>query len=525
MNQKRLPDLPIGVQTFDRMRTGKYVYVDKTQYVYELARTCTPYFLSRPRRFGKSLLVSTFKALFEAKKHLFEGTWLASSDWQWQKHPVVFLDISSLGHNTPEYLIQNLKEKFLEIASDYGVVIQDGSPGYMLNKLVINLARAYGPVVFLVDEYDKPIISKLHAPAQSEAFKAVMKDLYQPLKSLEACLRFVFLTGVSAFTSVSIFSDLNHLKILSAAPTAALLCGYTQEELESSYPEHIQLAMKRNKMTKEQLLEQMKFWYNGYSFTEPEDDLPRVYNPYSVINFFSEQRFANYWFTSGTPTFALEYARSSDLYPADLDGIEVKPAILNSLDTNNISITTVLYQSGYLTIKEYNARSQLYTLGFPNHEVSVSCVDALFRAVMKREPTALSKYAIELSDLFLQHTLTEERLKMVLAKICAEVPHTVGLQLEKDFQRLLWMALQFSGLEVRVEEATSLGSMDAVIMLNQRAYILELKVRGSAQKALQQIEEKRYEEKYANQGFAITKIGILFDADPAVRTVTEISIK
>ncbi len=521
---KHLPKLPIGIQSFEVLRSENFVYVDKTEHVYNLATQGSVYFLSRPRRFGKSLLCSTFKALFEAKKHLFEGTWIAGSDWQWQQHPIIYLSFASIAHDTPELLVRNLQNELVTIGKQYGVQIQHDTPGTMLKALILGLFVAHGPVVMIVDEYDKPIVRNLTNSPQVDAFKEIFKGFYGSIKDLGDRMRFFFLTGVSAFTSVSIFSDLNHMKILSAAPSAALLCGYTQAELETNYPEHIQAAMNANEQSREQVLEQLKLWYNGYSFTEPKQSLPRVYNPYSIINFFSEQRFANYWFTSGTPTFVLEYARNTQLTAANFEKVEVKPILLNALDTDNINITTVLYQSGYLTIKAYDHRTGIYTLGFPNYEVANSCVEALFRAQRKYEPTALSKYAVELSDLFTKNTLTEASLKLVLRKICAEVPSSVAMQREKDFQFLFWMALQFIGLPVDAEVSTTLGRLDAIITVGNNAYILELKAKGHVEDALFQIEDKRYAEKYANMGFAVTNIGILFDAAAEARSVEAVAI-
>ncbi len=433
MPEKRLQDLPIGIQTFEKLREQNYVYVDKTKDVYELARLTIPYFLSRPRRFGKSLLCSTFKALFEGKKHLFEGTWIASSDWQWQAHPVIHLDLSKISYESPEEFKKLLGEQLANIAISNGLALAIEQPGNMLSHLIKKLA-AKGPLpVCLIDEYDYPIITHLDENTQLEAYREVMQNFYKPLKPCEEHLRFLFITGVSQFAKMSIFSALNHLRILSSLASAATICGYTQAELEHSFGPWITRAAKHNHIKQADLLAKIKQWYNGYSFADPQKAPHRVYNPFSIVNFFGDENaeFKDYWFASVTPTFVLQYFKHHKFEVADFEQVEATFSDLNSLKPEDIKIPTLLYQAGYMTIQSYDANAHVCTLQFPNYEIAMACAQQLITYATKEDSTELSKLAIKLRDLFVNNTISDKTLAIVLKDICAHIPSAVAPQQEK----------------------------------------------------------------------------------------------
>ncbi len=524
MIQKKLQKLPIGIQTFEKLRTKNYLYVDKTKDIYELATTGEAYFLSRPRRFGKSLLCSTLEALFDNKKKCFEGTWIASSDWEWKQYPIISLSFARIKHATPKDLIENIKKQLNTIAKKYNLELEQATPGGMLDSLIILLAEKYGDgsVVMIVDEYDKPLINNLKDPKEVDAYRKVLKEFYSSLKDLDNEMHFLFITGVSKFSMVSIFSDLNHLEPLSLSPNVATICGYTQTELEDNFEEHLAKAEQKFGYTRKQLLAEIKQWYNGYCFTQPADAPERVYNPFSILNFFKTLQFRNYWFTSGTPSFALEYFKNHDFSVADFEQVGSSDIDLEALDPKSLDLTTVLYQTGYLTIQSWDQNNDNLVLGFPNREVARSCAEGLMKFVTGKNSSYVRKFAIELGALFTQDTVTAENLMGALIKLCAQIPSPISPERERGYQFLFWLALELTGINVFVEDPTAKGRIDITIIVGNKAYVIELKIRDSATAALQQIEKTTYAEKYTTQGKQVVKIGILFNID--AKTVTEISL-
>jgi hypothetical protein len=523
MIANKLLKLPIGVQDFEQLRSNNYLYVDKTQAIYGLVTQGYAYFLSRPRRFGKSLLCSTFKALFQGKKHLFQDTWIANSNWSWEKYPIINLDFSKFVYNSSAGLEFALQKNLLAVAQDLDIKIAVNLPGEMLANLVDQLYANGQKVVILIDEYDRPLINHLQDLDQVDAYRKLLKQFYSPIKELGHKLQFLFITGVSQFTQVSIFSDLNHLKNLSNSWQAATICGYVESELSTYFLEYLNIASKKYGCNNDQLLAQIKYWYNGYVFTDPAMSPMRIYNPFSVINFLDELRFDNFWFKSGTPTFIIDYFKDRDFEITDFESVLATDNQLSALLPEKLNITTLLYQTGYLTIKSYDQDSRLFTLGFPNAEVSESCADQLFELVTKKTAGPLFGFAKSLRKAFLEHKLG--LLLPTFKKICAYLPYTIHPNNERGYQMIFYLIMQFIGLDVIVEDPTALGRIDAVIKINQRVYLIDLKIRGYASQALEQIVERCYDEKYRAQGLVVTHIGIVFDSSPNVRTVTDIAIK
>lgn len=523
MGLKKLLKLPIGIQDFEQLRLNNYLYVDKTKDIYNLVTQGYAYFLSRPRRFGKSLLCSTFKALFQGKNNLFKDTWIASSDWVWDSYPIINLDFSKLVYNAPAGLEVALQKSLVETAKQFDIELAINLPGEMLANLVDKLYANGQKVVILIDEYDRPLINNLQDLKQVDAYRKLLKQFYSPIKELGYKLQFLFITGVSQFTQVSIFSDLNHLKNLSSSWQAATICGYIEPEIKTYFSQYLDIACHKYNCSKEQLLAQVKYWYNGYVFTDPAVSPMRVYNPFSVINFLDELRFDNFWFKSGTPTFIIDYFKDREFVIADFENVLATDNQLSALLPEKLNITTLLYQTGYLTIKSYDQDSRLFTLGFPNAEVSESCSDQLFELVTNKTAGPLFGFAKNLRLAFLEHKL--DLLLPTLKKICAYLPYTIHPNNERGYQLVFYLIMQFIGLDIIVEDPTALGRIDAVIKINNRVYLIELKIRGCATQALEQISERCYDEKYRAEGLIVTHIGIVFDASPNVRTVTEIAIK
>ncbi len=527
MIEKRLQKLPIGIQDFETLRNGNYLYVDKTKDVYEIATEGVAYFLSRPRRFGKSMLCTTLKALFTGKKHLFEGTWIGSSNWQWQEHPVIHLDFNELEHESPADLKKKLQARLIAIAIKHGINLEKNeSPGTLLLQIIKALAAPgkLQPVV-IIDEYDKPMINNLGNPALFEAYRDVLYNCYTPLKSLDSSLRFLFITGVSQFAKVSIFSALNHLKNLSGHPQAATVCGYTQAELEHNFADYIVKAAKKIGCSYDEMCAEIKRWYNGYAFMNPADAPHRLYNPFSIINFFDAVRldvvhFKNYWFESGTPSFAIDFFKNHAFSATDFEQVEAMGSTISALVPEKLNLTAVLYQTGYLTIKRYT--DQIYELGFPNYEVRASCIDGLLTFVYDVKPHVLHKLGTELYTLFTKDTLTEEALVDVLNRVCSQISYKLIPEKERIYQAILWAAMCTSGLNTNVEDATAKGRIDITITVNNHIFILELKIRGKADGAVQQIIDRRYAEKYITRGHKVTCVGIVIDAQE--RMITDCKI-
>ena len=521
MAKERLQDLPVNLQDFETLRRGNYLYIDKTQDVYELARPASPaYFLSRPRRFGKSMLCSTFRALFSNKKELFKDTWIGNSNWEWKQYPIIYLSMDNIGHKTPQILEAKLQESLAATAKEYGVRIKLDTPGDMLKNLILQLEQTSGKVVLLVDEYDKPLINNLDNIILLNQFRTIMKELYGCLKDFGSKMRFLFITGVSRFSMVSIFSDLNHLKILSDSPKAATLCGYTQAELEHNFSDYLKKATAKFGFSREQMLAEIKHWYNGYCFVNPTETPARVYNPFSITNFFDDLIFKNYWFSTGTTSFVINYFKEHPFVLTDFEHVKASATTLDALIPGNLNLTTMLYQTGYLTIDSHSGRT--FTLSMPNQEVRESCAEGLLNFMQNNTGSALLEFAQELKTLFQTNKVAETNLMTVLKKICTHIPYTIKPTNEKGYQLVFYLVLQMTGLDITVEEPTALGRIDAVIAIDNNIFILELKIKGSATKALRQVVDMRYAEKYLATGKSVTCIGAVFDTK--LRTMTKCQI-
>lgn len=366
---------PIGIQNFEKIRRGGYAYVDKTASMYKMVSEGSYYFLSRPRRFGKSLMVSTLEAFFSGKRELFEGLYAGSADWDWQQYPVLHLDLNVKKYATSEDLDKILNRHLEKWEQQYDSPYADRDiEERFLHVVELAYQKTGRQVVILVDEYDKPLLQAIGKPEMQSAYRATLKAFYGVLKSCDEYIKFALLTGVTKFGKVSVFSDLNNLIDISLDYEFYDICGITEEELLSVFSESIDALAERNRLTREECIAHLRQMYDGYHF---EEDAPGVYNPFSVLSTFKKNKFGSYWFETGTPTYLVTLLRRHQYDLEDMANSEVTADVLNSIDSESTNPIPVIYQSGYLTIKGYNERFKKYILGFPNEEVEEGFVKYL----------------------------------------------------------------------------------------------------------------------------------------------------
>ena len=504
-----LRKLPIGIQTFEDIRRDNYLYVDKTAFVWRIANTGNPYFLSRPRRFGKSLLLSTFEAYFKGKKELFEGLAIEQMEKEWRQFPVLHLDLNAKKYETPEDLNAMLNQHLEKWESQYGDEKKDRSPEERFSYVISRASEQAGcGVVVLVDEYDKPLLQTLCNIPLMEEYRQTLKAFYGVLKSSDRYLRFVFLTGVTKFAQVSVFSDLNQLNDISMKPQYATICGITMQELTHTFAPEIQQLAEHNGLTQEEALQKMKISYDGYHFCEFAEG---VFNPFSVLNLFDGYKFSNYWFQTGTPTFLVELLKKSEYDLRTLiDGVEASASSFTEyrIDANNP--IPLIYQSGYLTIKDYSSRFGNYLLEFPNDEVRYGFIDFLipyYTSVVDDERGFyIGKFILELENGDYDSFLT------LLQAFFADFPYELNDKSERHYQVVFYLVFKLMGQFTDVEIRSARGRADAVVKTPAYIYIFEFKLNGTAEEALQQIDDKGYLIPYQADGRKLIKIGVEFSA-------------
>ena len=504
-----MKNLPIGIQSFSELRENDFLYIDKTEHIFELVSGSKVYFLSRPRRFGKSLLVSTLKELFLANKELFKDLWIEDKI-EWVKYPVVHFDFAKA-----DYKQMGLTNYFLstinKIAVEYDMEINSTTIGFALEELIQKLHKKYNQqVVLLIDEYDKPIIDFLGKDQIDIAVenREIMKEFYSPIKSLDNELRFFFMTGVTKFSKVSIFSDLNHLLDISLSSFSSTLLGYTEKEIIFYFDEYIKETAKTKNIKEIELIEKMRLWYNGYDFRGKI----KVYNPFSVLNFFRHQEFNTYWFETGTPTFLVKLVEEGGYY--DMKNVKTTLPALGNFEITNLDPIAVLFQTGYLTLKEHIVEN-VYQLGYPNKEVENSMVELLLAQYTKKQPAQTTNLLLQLKESFDTNDL--ENVFVDLNALFADIPYQIfDAKREKYYHSVIFLTFKHLGYYATSEVSTSRGRIDAVVETQNSIYILEFKVNDTAQNALKQIKEKKYADKYLNQNKKIILIGVSFE-DKAIK--------
>jgi hypothetical protein len=508
--------LPVGIQDFETIRTENYVYVDKTQLVYQMITKGAMYFLSRPRRFGKSLLVSTLRAIFRGERHLFKGLWIDQSDYTWEQHPVIWLDMSGIENASAKLLQQSLNEQLDKIAKQYGVELTTSvSVAGRLNNLLTELAETKNKkVVVLIDEYDKPLVDQIHRPKIAMKNREILKQFYGILKVQNANIRFVLLTGVSKFSKVSIFSGLNNLYDISLSTDYATLLGYTQQELTDHFSLEIDSLAQKEGLSRQALLDKIKHWYNGYRFSEKEIS---VYNPFSTLLLFTEQKFSEYWFETATPTFLVKLIQEQQFDVTDIEKLRIEKADFSTYEIDELNVLPLLYQTGYLTIKSYNPDGEYYELDYPNREVEIAFLKSLLAYFSKVGKPVQSSFIFDMVAALKKQSFAD--FFQVLESFLLTIPFDLHIPLEKYYQNIFYFVFTLVGLRLNVEVHTNRGKIDAVMEGKDWIMIFELKVDQTAQEALAQIKEKGYADQYRFQQKAIYLIEINFDSKK--RNVTD----
>lgn len=501
--------LPTDVSSFKVMMEGNYVYVDKTEYIYHLFNGGNRYyFLARPRRFGKSLLVSTIKEIFLGNRKLFKGLWIDSSDYQWQEYPVIHIDFSLVDKSSPEEFKISLSWELEEIARKNGADVSEAPIVSNKFKSLIEQLSKKNKVVILIDEYDKPILDAFPSIEQATAMRTALRGFYEIIKGMDEYIRAIFITGVTKFAKTSIFSGLNNLADITMNEMSATLFGYTKHELEHYFDPYIQELALHTNQSKAEAYEKIKNYYNGYRFSEKEQ---LVYNPFSVLYCLYNKKFENYWFASGTPSFLIEMLRQQGIKMATLDTIEIAESSLGTFDITSLDLFPILFQTGYLTIKEYHAQDNRYILEYPNTEVKDSFIRYLAATFSYYTNSgidiALSQFRTAL------HTNNIDFFCSTLQSLLANIPYQLHIGNEAYYHSLLQFLITLLGLEGHSEISTSKGRIDMMVEVPKHVIIFELKFGTSAHKALAQIVDHTYYEKYLYLKKPITLVGLSFNLE------------
>lgn len=502
---------PLGIQTFSEIAGGDYYYADKTGLVYRLAHYAKFHFLSRPRRFGKSLLVSTLQAYFEGRKELFRGLEIEKLEKSWTAYPVVHFDMSQSKYYDAATLDKALNAQLAAYEAAYGLATDTRDTNsnrltYIIREAVRQTGRQ---AVVLVDEYDAPMHDSMGMDSVQDSMRDIMRDFFSPLKKEERNLRFVLITGISKFSQLSIFSELNSLKNISMKDEYAAICGITRDELTTCFSDGIRAMAEHTGMTEEQTLGELKRHYDGYHFSPGGPD---IYNPYSIINALDDRDLNNYWFASGTPTFLIKRIGDSNTDLLRLDSLRVKESRFDAPTEKATDPVPVLYQSGYLTIKEYDRRSRLYRLGFPNEEVKQGFAECLVRYYSGNTLASFDDIVLAYAD----HILANEDMEAFMPHLKAfydKFPYTVINNNERHYQAVMFTIFAMLGADVSAEQATPDGRIDLVLKTAHAIYIFELKYARPASEAIAQIERKDYARAFAGDRRRTVRVGVSFSAN------------
>ncbi len=506
---------PIGVQDFEKLRNKGYVYVDKTARMYELTSTGNCFFLSRPRRFGKSLLLSTMEAYFLGKRELFKGLAIEQLEQEWKKYPVLYLDLNSGKYDSLDNLEKELNAILAKWEMIYGSLETEDTLASRFKGIVQRAYEKMGEeVVILVDEYDKPILNAIDDEELQEKFRQTLKSIYSVLKTQDKYIRFAFLTGVSKFSRLSIFSDLNNLRDITFNKRYADICGISEKELHTYFEDAIKELAETNSMTYDEACAKLEETYDGYHFAP---NTVGMYNPFSLLNALQDGNIDNYWYQTGTPTFLVHMLRKKDYDLQNLQLDKISAGALNTVDSMTASPIPLLYQSGYLTIKDYDERFRLYQLGFPNREVEEGFMQSLLPLYTNGdEILSKSHIARFVDDVIEGHP---ESFLSSLKTYLAGTSYDLAGELEIYFQNTMYLIFSLIGFYVDVERKTSFGRIDIVLHTKDYLYVMELKVDTPADKALAQIDSKEYLLPFAADGRKLYKIGVSFSSKK--RTISE----
>ena len=507
---------PIGEQDFPSLRKRGSAYVDKTAYVYRMTHSSSKYmFLSRPRRFGKSLLISTLQAYFEGRRELFEGLAIERLEEEWMPYPVIRLDMSMAKHEEPDDLNEYLMNIVRMNERRLGLKVEGGSPNIRLTNLIEAAHEKTGQgVVVLIDEYDSPLLDVMHEEENLPRLRKLMRNFYSPLKGCAPYLRYVFLTGITKFSQLSIFSEFNNIQNISMLPEYAALCGISKDELLTQLSPDIDLFAKNLGVTRDGMLARLIELYDGYHFTWPSPD---IFNPYSLLNAFATGRLDAYWFGSGTPTYLIEMMRRFGTLPSEIGGAEVPSSAFDAPAENLTDIIPLLYQSGYLTIKDGDPMLDIYTLDIPNKEIRKGLMESLLPyytqlSAVKGQSTLVKMYrALEKGNM-------DGALKILQAFLLT-IPYTDNTAYEGHYQQVLYIIFSLMNYFVDVEVHTATGRVDLVMRTRSELYLIEVKLNDSAEAAMAQIDLRDYAARFTQCGLPIVKVAMAFDQ--STRTIRD----
>lgn len=501
---------PIGIQTFSKIREGNYLYIDKTEYVYRMTHSASSYmFLSRPRRFGKSLLTSTLHSYFSGRKDLFHGLAMEKLEKEWTEYPVLHFDMSTAKHADSEQLLQELNLKLYGYEQIYGRLEEEVNPNQRLMGLIKRAYEQTGKkVVVLIDEYDAPLLDVVHERENLDVLRNIMRNFYSPLKACDPYLRYVFLTGITKFSQLSIFSELNNIKNISMDEPYAAICGISEDEIRLQMKDDLGGLAKKLEITPEEALMKLKENYDGYHFTSPSPD---IYNPFSLLNAFADGKFGSYWFGSGTPTYLVKMLNKFGVKPSEIGRRQLKSSVFDAPTETMTDAVPLLYQSGYITIKDYNKMLDLYTLDIPNKEVRLGLMESLLPYyVNNKTPEATTMVAYLFYDI--QNGDMDAALHR-LQEFLSTIPYCDNTRFEGHYQQVFYIIFSLLGYYVDVEVRTPRGRVDIVLRTKTTLYVMELKLDKSAGEAMEQIDLKNYPERFALCGLPVVKVAVSFDSE------------
>ncbi|MCL2164483.1 MAG: ATP-binding protein [Oscillospiraceae bacterium] len=482
--------LPLGIQNFKEIAMGDYVYVDKTQHIYNLINGAKNYFLSRPRRFGKSLLLDTIGEAFGGEKELFRGLWIYDSDYAFERHPVIRLDMSNIPNETSEILKSSLLDELNTRVQREELNIGGTEPAVVFKRIIEKLHGKYGQrVVVLIDEYDKPIWDHIDDIETAEANRKVLRGFYGILKSMDPYLRFTFLTGVSKFTKTSVFSDLNNLVDITMAGKFTNICGINALELGKYFSEHIEsIKALKNSKDSDSVLSEILSWYDGYSW----DGENRVINPFSLLNFFEQEKFESFWYSSGTPKFMIDLIKKKPESFLALRNLKLTERVLDTFDIQKIELEPLLFQAGYLTVKEtmQTRGAPIYLLGIPNFEVRDAFNMQLLSAMTESGDVRTEQSKIEIGEALQSGDL--RKMLDILRGLFASIPYQLHVSTEAYYHSIFYAAMTILGFDMDVEVSTSKGRVDAVLELEDKVYVMEFKYQSCPAHALAEEKQKLF---------------------------------
>ncbi|MBR1465510.1 MAG: ATP-binding protein, partial [Bacteroidaceae bacterium] len=506
---------PLGNQTFEKIITdGKY-YVDKTALIYRMTHSYNYVFLSRPRRFGKSLLCSTLASYFRGEKELFQGLAMERLEKDWKRYPVIHLSLASVKSDDPSEIKDLIDDKLELIEDGFGIPSKTGDLGRRLNNIILGCHKKFGEkVVVILDEYDDPLLNVLHEPDKLKIVRQIMRTLFSPLKDCDPYLRFLFITGITKFSQLSIFSEINNLTLVSMDDEYSTLCGFTQQELETVFTDGIDALATKKGLSREQTLDELRQTYDGYHFSA---ESPGVYNPYSIVNALSDGDTKNYWFATRTPTFLVNTLKEFHTDIADVDGSEASVEEFDAPTENMHSVLPLFYQSGYLTIKDYDPEFSIYTLGYPNKEVRTGLLNALYPFYVTANTDGKSDTLRSIVKGFRNHDL--DQVFQTLQAFLEGIPYQDSHFDENHWTQMLYVVFSLLGIYTESQVRTAKGRIDIVVKTADDIYVMEVKLDHPAQEALEQIDAKSYLVPYTLDGRRLTKIGMTFSTEQ--RNVTE----